>query len=122
MDTFARRSFEGDGRAHRPSRDELDRLGHRRAIGRTAALALAAVLAFAAVVAGFAAALALAIVLAFTAVLGRLVRTGQPDPSLRRLDAGAIGTVRGRLGRYGGSTDQAGERRRQKHCIQFATR
>jgi len=115
--------FEGgSGRAVRPPPDELDCLGHLRAVGRAAALSLAAVLALAAVVARLAAALALAVVLALTGVLGRLVRTGQAHSSLCSLDCGAIGTGGGRLGRYGGSTDQSGERRRQKQCIQFATR
>jgi len=86
----------------------LDELRHLGAVGRAAALAFAAVLGLAAVVAGLAAALALAIVLALTGVLGGLVSAGKAQPGLCSLDAGAVGTIGGRLGRYGGSTDQTG--------------
>ena len=83
------RAFAAD-EAHRSASPDLDELRHLGAVGCAAALALAAVLAFAAVVAGLAAALSLAIVLAFTGVLGRLVLSGVAEAGLGRLDRGAL--------------------------------
>ena len=87
------------------------------AVRRATALALAAVLALAALVAGLAAAGALAIVFAFTGVLGRRrVLAGAKQTSLRYACLRRTGGG-GRFGRYRRSTDQAGERRCQKQCI-----
>jgi hypothetical protein len=97
--------------------ERLDSLGWLGAVRGATALALAAVLALAALVASRTAAGAFTAVLALTGVFCRGVRVlrgikqaGCGAGSLRR-------TVGGRLGRYRGSTDQAGERRRQKQCI-----
>ena len=94
------------------SLDDRWRLG---AVGGAAALALATVLALAAVVAGLAATLAGTVVLAFTGVLGGVL-SGVAQAGLGRGHLVSRAVV-GRLGRYGGSTDQAGESRRQKQCI-----
>ena len=86
-------------------------------VGGAAALALAAVLALATLIAGFAAARTLAIVLAFTGVFRRrsLIQAGEAQAGLRH--GNLVRALGGRLGRYGGSADQAGESRRQKQCI-----
>lgn len=99
----------------------LGRLGHGGAIRGAAALALATVFALTAVVAGLAASLALAIVLAFARVLGG----GRVHPFVPLAGVDELGRSRlhgglgGRVRRHRGSTDQAGESRRQEHCIQL---
>jgi len=97
----------------------LCNLGWLRAVCRAAALALAGVLALAALVAGRAATGALAIVFAFTRVLGRRRLVLARIHQARRRSGDTCRAVGGGLGRYGGSTDQAGERRRQKQCIEL---
>ena len=105
-------------KAVRRFRIGLDGLGHLGAVSSAAALALAAILGFAAIVAGFAAALTLAVILAFTGVLCRLVLIDVLQAGLGGLD-GSLG----RVGRGGmcnrGSTNQTGESSRQQHCIQL---
>jgi len=95
-------------------------LGGSRTVGGAAAFALAGVFALASLVAGLAAALTLAVVFALTGVLGGIVGdVAQASlDSFGRTDLGG-GRLGGRLGRYGGSADQAGESCRQKQCIQW---
>lgn len=71
-------------------REKLDELGSLAAIGGTTALAFAAILALAAIVAGFAAALALAIVLALARMLRGLIR-GVLQSGLHGLDGRSVG-------------------------------
>ena len=93
-------------------------LWHLGAVGRAAALALAGILAFAALVAGLAAARSLAIVLAFTGVLGSrgLLTEAETGP-------GEVGrAVRGRVCRLScnrGATGETGESCGQKQSIQL---
>ena len=90
---------------HISKEGELDQLRHLRAVGRAAALALAAVLGFAAVVARLAATLSLAVVLAFTGVLRWLVGIGVTETDLGGFYRGC--GLRGglRLRSYRGSAD-----------------
>ena len=95
--------------------DEV-RLG---AVGRAAALAFAAVLAFTTVVAGLAAACSLAIVLAFTGVLGRCVLSGVAQASLGRFNRRVFCVVGGCRVRRDGSTHQTGESSGEQHRIEL---
>src|SRR5580698_756850 len=98
---------------------KLDGLRWLGAIGGASALALAGVLALAALVAGGAAAGSLAAVFAFTGMLrGRLLVVRGVEQA-GRSGGNACRAICGRLGRYGGSADQAGERRRQEQCIEL---
>src|SRR5271165_2322614 len=84
------------------------------AVGRAAALALAAVLSFAAIVAALAATLALAIILAFTGVLaGVLIERSVAERRFAHLDYGVVGLGSGCL--HGCSSTQQTRDCRSNH-------
>ena len=99
----------------------LEEIGHLGAVGCAAALALATVFAFAAVVAGFAAALALAVVLALTGVLCGLVGIGIPQTGLGHLGRGSLRRCRARGSRMSrnGSAHQSGQSCGEEQSIEL---
>jgi hypothetical protein len=90
------------------------------AIGSAAALALAAVLAFAAIVSGLTTALAFAIVLALAGMLILVVHTDQANTGCgRRLRSRGLGwAIAGGLGRSSGAANQTGESGGEHKCFQ----